>query len=367
MSNFNRITLSSTKDPQNTGVYPTIFASDLIISNLPKKIKVERRVLVPSPIEVPESIAIESKPFMLSNWSAASNILFIVSILALAARFFNLYHHDGVTIAAAIIALVSWVWSIRSIGKEKAAYLRKLAATSLSVPPKLSSPVYKTIITEETQVPNWQSTLSGKVKSPDCISEAKKGLSEPDFETYLDDYFSSILIKKSYGFKIPNFKYPYTPDFWIQLPCGLSIDVEIDEPYIMETKEPHHCTNRYEDDSRDRFFTEGNWIVIRFSEKQVVTQPEECCYYIASLVSALTGDVTFTKKFRRSMTAPEPDLRWTIADAKKMAANDYRNTYLPIPAPKRKKSIPISSNHAKPTPTNQVKPKPVRRKNNGAR
>ena len=327
------------------------------------------RLLVPSPIEVQESIVLDSKPFMLSSWSTTFSSLFIISILALAARFFNLYQHNGVTIAAAVIALVSWIWSIRLIGKEKAAYLRKQTAISSQAQPKLSAPVYKTIIIEENQVPDWQSILSGKVKSPDGRSKAPEGLSEKDFKPYLEKYFRSILIESNRSFKILNYKHSYTPDFGLQLPCGLCIDIEIDEPYVMKTKEPHHCTNRYEDDSRDRFFTEGNWIVMRFSEKQVVTQPEQCCCYIASLISALTGDATFTSKFGQSRTAPDPDPRWTIADAKKMAENDYRNTYLPKYTSKDRNSNPISSNRTKPKPTNRVKsptnkPKPIPRKDN---
>lgn len=70
---------------------------------------------------------------------------------------------------------------------------------------------------------------------------------------------------------------------------SLSIDIEIDEPYVGNTKAPHHCIDQGKDDIRNEFFTNGNWVVIRFSEKQVVKYPRSCCKVIASVVARVAA------------------------------------------------------------------------------
>ncbi|MDJ0736021.1 MAG: hypothetical protein QNJ47_18490 [Nostocaceae cyanobacterium] len=70
------------------------------------------------------------------------------------------------------------------------------------------------------------------------------------------------------------------------------------------------------DDIRNKFFTDGNWIVIRFSEKQVVKYPYRCCKIIAKVVAEVAGDYTFLNKLKNVPSLP-PDAMWTIKQAKK--------------------------------------------------
>ncbi len=56
---------------------------------------------------------------------------------------------------------------------------------------------------------------------------------------------------------------------------NILIDIEIDEPYILETGEPiHHLESN--DYKRDIFFTNQNWFVLRFAEVQIVTETQAC-------------------------------------------------------------------------------------------
>ncbi len=107
----------------------------------------------------------------------------------------------------------------------------------------------------------------------------------------------------------------YYPDIAIvDKKLGIAIDIEVDEPYDMVNKEPIHYisklnngekrfknrdsldsnkNHRSSDDLRDECITDCNWIVIRFSEEQVVQYPENCCYYIAGVINEITN----TKKY----------------------------------------------------------------------
>ncbi|MEO1433487.1 MAG: hypothetical protein AAFV71_31400 [Cyanobacteria bacterium J06633_8] len=108
---------------------------------------------------------------------------------------------------------------------------------------------------------------------------------------------------------------------------GLSIDIEIDEPYVGNTKEPHHCIDQGKDTIRNQFFTNNNWVVIRFSEKQAVKYPYSCCKLIAKVIARVSGDFTFLSQLNNVPSLP-PEPMWTIKQAKKWAKGNYRKTYL---------------------------------------
>ena len=110
---------------------------------------------------------------------------------------------------------------------------------------------------------------------------------------YLLDYGNNY--EDSYYFDEYNYKeikqYIYEPDF-IYYDKELLIDIEIDEPYIFETKKPIHyfdeATQKHKDVKRNNYFNQLGWVVIRFSEKQVVENPYGCCLEIAELIEQLT-------------------------------------------------------------------------------
>jgi very-short-patch-repair endonuclease len=171
------------------------------------------------------------------------------------------------------------------------------------------------------------SLLTNSVIQSSGISHAQQGVSEKNFYQVLQRIFPNVV--QGLEFKNTNY-HPYSADFALLHESGLSIDIEIDEPYVGNTKEPHHCIDQGKDDIRNEFFTSGNWVVVRFSEKQAVQHPQSCCKVIAKVVAQLSGDYTY---YVRLQALPDllPDSMWTIKQARKWAKQNYRKTYLNPP------------------------------------
>lgn len=158
-------------------------------------------------------------------------------------------------------------------------------------------------------------------------SNAYRGDSEANFYSYLRKYFGKNIYTKL-TLNIPNFHHPYSPDFtYIDRQTNLYIDIEIDEPYSYKDKKrkPIHYINL--DVKRDRFFLERGWIVIRFSEEQIVCYPESCCKIIAETLASLLNDNSILSRFDNVFPLPKRK-QWTKDEAEEMARTDYRKTYL---------------------------------------
>jgi very-short-patch-repair endonuclease len=168
--------------------------------------------------------------------------------------------------------------------------------------------------------------LQGKTLKSSGKSEATAGVSEKAFYQVMKHIFPSIV--QGVAFQNPKFSHPYSADFILVHSSGLSIDIEIDEPYVGNTKAPHHCIDQGKDDIRNQFFTNNNWLVIRFSEKQVVKYPYHCCKVIAEVIARVAGDYTFLTQLKNVPNLPHEPM-WTIKQAKNWAMLDYRKTYLP--------------------------------------
>ena len=132
--------------------------------------------------------------------------------------------------------------------------------------------------------------------------------------------------------KIPNFDHPYTPNFaYINSSLKLHIDIELDEPYAHNIKEPTHYLGAWKDNNRNDFFLDKGWLVIRFSEEQASRHPKSCCKTIASVIAQVLGDDSVLNQF-----VNVPNLRtmqqWTQSEAEDMAASNYRNKYSQQPS-----------------------------------
>ena len=159
------------------------------------------------------------------------------------------------------------------------------------------------------------------------ISQAQQGVSEEKFLLSLQRYFKGVV--QGAEFEIPSSRRSYSADFIVMhTPSGIGIDVEIDEPYAGKSKKPTHCCDVDRDIRRNQLFLEWNWIVVRFTEKQVVQAPLSCCKFIALAIAEVTGDRSFLEQLET-----EPDLLsvkpWTTREARAMAKSNYRLTYLP--------------------------------------
>ena len=156
---------------------------------------------------------------------------------------------------------------------------------------------------------------------------AIKGKSEAKFEQYLNRYFPRQ-IYTDLALRIPNFERPYTADFtYIDKEIKLFIDIEIDEPYIYNTREPRHYIGYWKDKIRNDFFNNKGWIVIRFSEEQVVRYPDSCCKFIAQQIAEITGNSAITNQFAQTPDL-QPQQQWTEKEAIEMAYRKERDDYL---------------------------------------
>lgn len=158
-------------------------------------------------------------------------------------------------------------------------------------------------------------------------SKAQVGFSEAKFYAYLNHYFKNK-VKRGLTLNIPNFKHHYSPDFvYIDKSVNLYIDIEIDEPYAYNSKVPTHFVGSSKDTNRNNFFLNRNWLVIRFSEEQVVRYPQSCCKAIAKVITSVLGDNLYLSQF--TLVADlEPMKQWTESEALYMADSNYRQTYL---------------------------------------
>jgi very-short-patch-repair endonuclease len=167
--------------------------------------------------------------------------------------------------------------------------------------------------------------------------KAPKGHAETQFERYLWQYFPTQIHTELMMLR-PGYSQPYVPDFaYIDPTLNLHLDIEIDEPYTHDTRQPLHHLGATKDEQRNQFFLNARWVVIRFSEMQAVKTPTSCCKAIASTIASITQDNSIMLPFRQVPTL-KPEPRWSYAEAQQMAVSAYRDQYLePHPVVKPRK------------------------------
>ncbi len=160
------------------------------------------------------------------------------------------------------------------------------------------------------------------------IHKLSKGVTEDLFFKRLNKeiFLKSCVINVTPDIDIDN---SYLPDITLVLNSGIKIDIEIDEPYIGSSGKPIHYLHNTKDYKRDSFFLSKGWIVIRFAEKQIIEDVDNCVAVIKNIEIAL-------QNFERPLT--EQNLigdivtlkHWTEQEAHEMAFGRYRNRYLNI-------------------------------------
>jgi hypothetical protein len=193
---------------------------------------------------------------------------------------------------------------------------------SLNVPPKPDPEIRDEL---KVYFSALASTMKGKVLQPDGVTDAPIGASEKAFGQILETFFPGR-VKAQLRLAIPDWERAYSTDFTVSFPeLGIWIDVEIDEPYDYRTGKPTHCID--DDCHRNSFFLKNNWIVVRFSEEQVVRYPESCCLELAGVIQR----VTKIQRYSAALSEVPPLIplpMWTSRLAKKMAKAKTRDTYL---------------------------------------
>lgn len=163
------------------------------------------------------------------------------------------------------------------------------------------------------------------ITSPCGTGTAPIGASEKLFEDALVRSFGDC-VKPQQMMLPPGHDRHYTADFLIIEPTtGLHFDIEVDEPICFKTGKPTHFIS--DDDYRNKCFVDGNWVVIRFAEEQVSSQPMRCCRFIANVMAECSGNKSLAEKFSK---VPRLDKvqQWTKGQALKLKKSRYRQSYL---------------------------------------
>lgn len=160
-----------------------------------------------------------------------------------------------------------------------------------------------------------------------------KGFSEDYFFGFLVAKFGDF-VRRDISLSSNGFFQDYHPDF-TYFDTDLLVDIEIDEPYTMSTKEVihTHAINM----QRNLIFMKSDWFVVRFSEKQIVNNPNDCIEVLDRFINTIKagikrGDIlsgVFISELRTSVNIDEfVHASWSEADSKHMALNSFRESYL---------------------------------------
>lgn len=161
-----------------------------------------------------------------------------------------------------------------------------------------------------------------------------KGYSEDYFYRYLSNRFPNN-IYRDYILNDFGSDRSYQPDFIFQdQETQLHIAIEIDEPYIKQSREPIHYVKDeiHIDKERDDFFNSYGWLVIRFAEEQVIKFPEKCCAYIAKIIFEFTEKNDWIE--RKGFVLPKVKA-WNYEEALNLSEQNFREEYF-----KEKKTAP---------------------------
>jgi hypothetical protein len=173
----------------------------------------------------------------------------------------------------------------------------------------------------------------------------KKGVSEDYFAKCLKCFFNCSIYQNS-PIKCNSIGATYYPDIIMYFSkVNLAIAIEIDEPYKLKDGEPIHYYDMennipiYSDDeilnrgingyltSRSKEIKKEGFVLVRFAEKQVVTQPIPCCEYIYNEILKYTG-IRLTEIEISSLHELNIINTWTYTEAREMHKNRFRENYL---------------------------------------
>lgn len=159
-----------------------------------------------------------------------------------------------------------------------------------------------------------------------------KGYKEDDFFRAIVENIEGVEVLNNVHLTIPYYNRPYEPDIvLIDKNLNLYVDIEIDEPYDGYFRFPTHEFSIDDtgvvikkDVNRDLFFTESGWVVIRFSERQVHQQENECINYIKDVLNSI-----YSFCLEKSSNCVS-EKQWNYQQAVCWEKEHYREKYLGI-------------------------------------
>ncbi len=291
--------------------YPKILTPHFIKALVKKELLFEEynpRVKRPTP---------PKRPIIKETANSELVVFLGFGFLALIAQFFLLFfisifignntiHPIVRTIVIAISVLIgaALAWSVRKNGEQEAVenqrhyeekykkYVDELNHYSLTKKEfqSPSSIIYKKRQMLKTMLSTIKKAILEQAEILDD-NTVRRGLSEDFFYRYLKKY-SQFQVYKSLKYKF------YYPDL-VLIKNNLVIDLEIDEPYSYEEKKPVHSDGQ--DEKRDNFLLNEGFVVIRFSEEQIIENPEICLEIINSVIDTYLNltEMPINSKFKK--------------------------------------------------------------------
>lgn len=161
-------------------------------------------------------------------------------------------------------------------------------------------------------------------------SISRRGFCEEGFQNYRHNIFNDcdLLILEDCSIHPTENNRPFEPDIAIickQRP-SIRVDIEIDEPYAGITRNPIHYID-CGDDFRDALLNNIGWLVIRFTEYQVFSNPKACAALIAQVLHNIKPSLALPIALLSGLI-PEKINRWTETEARVMASQNVREKYL---------------------------------------
>lgn len=159
-----------------------------------------------------------------------------------------------------------------------------------------------------------------------------KGFKEDDFFRAIVKNIEGVEVLNNVHLTIPYYNRPYEPDIvLVNKALHLYVDIEIDEPYDGYYRFPTHEFSRDDkgsivkkDATRDLFFNESGWVVIRFTEKQVHYQEKECIGYIKDILYSI-----YTYRLEETSNCVS-EKQWDYQQGVRWEKEHYREKYLGI-------------------------------------
>jgi hypothetical protein len=150
-----------------------------------------------------------------------------------------------------------------------------------------------------------------------------KGYKEQDFHKAIVAGIPDIEVATDMHLSIPFYNRPYEPDIVVfDKTLNLYIDIEIDEPYDGYFRFPTHEEEK--DDTRDLFFTESGWVVIKFTEQQVHLQAQQCIALIKDVLNSI-------RKYALEQSSNcVSESQWDYQESVHWQKSNYREKYLGI-------------------------------------
>lgn len=169
--------------------------------------------------------------------------------------------------------------------------------------------------------------LSWKLMTSFTKSEDYSVTEEPPRRGKCEDrLFSNLMQVMPFSVHVDTVISGYFPDIMIATDSNVFMDIEIDEPYELGSRKEIHYIG-CEDEKRNARIANQDWIIIRFSEKQILTDCVSCTKLIDDIKKLVEEGNLEALNEAVSIKETIKDRRWRKEDARLMAINNYRNSY----------------------------------------